>query len=486
MFRHRVPLLVGAVASIGRSRGARQGVGFAAILGFSLLAMFCLMFWRSTDLLFKTLDRTVVEQLELLSARPPDMLPFMIESRMHHGPEVVTRVGLFDKSGASLVGDIAALPAKLILNGRVQAIAAPQDASEQWRAAGKRLLDGRTLVVARDASEILMVRADLLRGAALGIVPAVLLSLAGGALVGFVTEQRLRRINAISQRIIEGELDQRLPERPGGDELDRLCRIVNSILVHLDAVIEALRSTGENIAHDLRTPLTSLRARLERSIEMAGLDTPVGRTIEQSLFGVDQALSIVTALLRISEIRHVRQTSAFEAFDVAEVVRDVADAFQPVAEEKRVALTYTANLIATTMGDRQLIIEALANLIDNAVKFTPEHGEVLVTLGGASDRPVVVIADNGPGVPPHARPEVFQRFYRLDQSRATPGSGLGLHLVSEIVRLHGFSISLDDNDPGCRIELRLWKDDGTLSGHGAVGTVQPHFEKMRPASGVAR
>jgi signal transduction histidine kinase len=171
---------------------------------------------------------------------------------------------------------------------------------------------------------------------------------------------------------------------------------------------------------------------------------------------------------------------------VAEVVRDVADAFQPVAEEKRVALTYTANLIATTLGDRQLIIEALANLIDNAVKFTPEHGEVLVTLGGASDRPVVVIADNGPGVPPHARPEVFQRFYRLDQSRATPGSGLGLHLVSEIVRLHGFSISLDDNDPGCRIELRLWKDDGTLSGHGAVGTVQPHFEKMRPASGVAR
>lgn len=455
MSQLRIP--AGTLTSVCRSRGVRQGIGFASVLAFSLLAMFCLMYWRSAALLFSALDRTVIEQLDLLSARPPDMLPFMIDSRMHRGPEIVTRVGLFDAAGASVVGDIAAIPTKLTLNGRVQAVAAPRDGTEQWRAAGKRLPDGRTLVVARDASEILMVRSDLLRGAALGIVPAVVLSLAGGALVGFVTEQRLRQINTISQRIIDGELDQRLPVRLDGDELDRLCCIVNAMLERLNAVIEALRSTGENIAHDLRTPLTSLRARLERSIAMAGQDTPVARTIEQSLQGVDQALSIVTALLRISELRLLERKSAFEAIDIVEMVQDVVETFQAVADEKQVSLRCTATGAVVLLGDRQLMMEVLANLVDNALKFAPVDGNVDIELLGSSDQPILIVADDGPGIPPHARAKVFERFYRLDESRSTPGSGLGLNLVNEIVRLHGFAIAINDNDPGCRIELRLWK-----------------------------
>lgn len=446
----------GRAGVVWRSRGLRWGAGFAAILGCSLLLMFGLMFWRSTALLFETLDRTVTEQLQLLAARPPDMLAFMIESRMNRGPEVVTRVGLFDSTGAKLVGDITEIPSALQLNGKVQAVLAPQNPTRHWRAAGRRLPDGRTLVVARNADEILEVRADLRRGAALGIIPAILLSLTGGALVGIATERRLRRLNVIAERIIDGGLQERLPEGAGRDELDRLCAIVNRMLARLDELFGALQATGDNIAHDLRTPLTSVRARLERSLDIAGPETALGLSLRQSIRNIDQALSTVTALLRISEIRHIRRASAFAAFDLAEVVRETAEAYQPVAEEKGVLLTCSIARAATTVGDRQLMVEALVNLIDNAVKFTPEGGTVRIVLDGSPDRPRITVADTGPGIPAEARTAVFKRFYRAETSRTTPGSGLGLSLVAEILKLHGFAAVLGTDNPGCRIEVRCW------------------------------
>lgn len=465
------------VAAVGRSRGLRWGAGFAAILGCSLLAMFGLMFWRSTVLLFETLDRSVMEQLELLSARPPDMLPFMIESRMHRSPEVLTRVGLFDQSGTRLVGDIAEIPAALVFGGPVQAVLAPLNPSRHWRAAAKRLPDGRALVVARNADEILAVRTELWHGAALGIVPAVLLSLGGGALVGIATERRLRRLNEVAERIIEGDLHQRLPESPRGDELDRLCGMVNRMLSRLDELVDALQATGENIAHDLRTPLTSLRARLERTLAAAGPNTQLGPSIEKSILSVDQALSIVTALLRISEIRHGRRLAAFERFDLAEVLCEVAEAYRPVAEDKGIVLTCSVNFGAMMTGDRQLIVEAVVNLVDNAVKFTHERGHVWVTLEGSPGHPRMMVADDGPGIPAAIRADVFRRFYRAETSRTTAGNGLGLSLVDAILRLHGFTVVLHDNDPGCRIEVRLWNRETEVAG---AAPLPDTFEPISP------
>ncbi len=228
---------------------------------------------RSTVLLFETLDRSVKEQLELLAAHPADLLSFMIQSRMNGGPGVVTRVGLFETGGAPIVGDVTRIPSTLKLDGRVQAVIAPENPAEHWRAAGRRLPNSRVLVVSRGADEVLEVRADLARGAVAGIIPAILLSLAGGALVGFATERRLQRLNVVAERIIAGDLQERLPEKFDGDELDRLCAIVNRILGRLEEMVGALRAAGDNIAHDLRTPLTSVRARLERLVAMAGPET---------------------------------------------------------------------------------------------------------------------------------------------------------------------------------------------------------------------
>lgn len=442
-----------------RSRGLRWGLAVAVMLGGSLMAMFGLMYWRSTALMLDTVDRSVVEQLELLSARPPDMLPFMIASRMNRHPAVVTLVGLFEPGGQPIVGDVALMPESIVLDGRVQAVTAPGLPSEHWRAAGRTLPNGRVLVVARSADEILEIRAGLLRNAIAGIVPAVLLCLGCGTLVGVATERRMRGFNAVAERIIAGDMRERLPERGAGDELDRLCTIVNRVLGQLERGVEALKGVGENIAHDLRTPLTVMRARLEHSQTLAGPDTPLGCSIGQSIEGVDQALSIVTALLRISEIQHVLREASFEAFDLARIVQETADSYQPVAEEKGVDLTISIANTSTIVGDRQLMIEALVNLVDNAVKFTPKAGQISLVLAGTPARPVITVSDTGPGIPITARSTVFQRFYRADASRTTHGNGLGLSLVAAVADLHRFSIRLGENNPGCRVELLCWDDD---------------------------
>ena len=448
--------------TVWRSRGLRWGAAFAALLGGSLLAMFGLMFWQSSFLLFDTLDRSVLEQMELLRARPPDMLPFMIRSRMNHQPAVVTQVGLFDAAGVPIVGDVTAIPAGLGLTGRVQPVLDPGAPLVHWHAVGRRLADRRILVVARAADEILQVRAELVRGAAVGILPAILLSLAGGALVGIATERRLRRINTVAERIIAGQFDERLPGRQGGDELDRLCTIVNRMLERFEGVVAALQGVGDNIAHDLRTPLTSARARLERSRRLAGPDSEIGRSVGQSIIGVDRALAIVDALLRVAEISHSRRESAFAPFDLGALLAETAESFRPVAEEKGIALSCPPPAGAVSLvADRALLVEAVVNLVDNAVKFTPRHGRVGIYLEGSAARPVIRVSDSGPGIAPADRKAVFTRFFRTDASRTMPGSGLGLSLVAEIARLHRFAMVLGDEAPGCRFELLCWPRDAT-------------------------
>ena len=450
-----------------RSRGLRWGGAFAAILGSSLLAMFALMFWRSSHLLFDTLDRSVTEQVELLAARPPDMLVFMISSRMNHRPAVVTQVGLFAQDGHVIVGDVAAIPQDLDLTGRVQAVLAPGDRSVHWRAAGRRLPDGRILVVARPADEIIKVRGDLIRGAAIGIVPAILLSLVGGGLVGIATERRLRRINMVAERVIAGELGERLPSPSGGDELDRLCAIVNRMLERFEDVATTLQGVGDNIAHDIRTPLTAVRARLERSLRMVGPNTAAGVSIAESITGIDRALSIVSALLRVAEIRNAQRGKAFAPFNLGAVLSETAETFRPLAEEKGLEFRCPPPGNATVVGDRDVLVEAVVNLVDNALKFTTPPGVVGLYLEGTAAQPIVRVSDTGPGIPTADREAVFQKFFRTDASRTAPGSGLGLSLVAEIVALHRFGITLGDEQPGCRFELLCWPGAG---GPGSVGS----------------
>ena len=302
---------------------------------------------QATGLLSVTIDRSVREQLSLLAGRPPDMLPFMITSRMNGGPYVVTRVGLFRPDRSALVGDLTEIPEGLTLDGRARA-ATSAVLHVPLRAAGRVLPDGRLLVAARDATDLVEIEGDLTHAAFYLAAPFALVTLVVGAIVGVVSERRLRRLSETAERIIAGDLSQRLPADPEGSELDRLCAIVNRILRRLEEGVAALRNAGENIAHDLRTPLTAVRARLERAAGHAGSDSQTGQLIELGIAGIDQSLSTITALLRIADMEHGRRTAEICRIDATRLLEDTAEIFGPVAEEAGLALT----LDLRTNGER--------------------------------------------------------------------------------------------------------------------------------------
>lgn len=445
-----------------RRTGVRWGIAAAGLLACGSTILFSAVFWLASAGMERTVDRSVIEQLELLSERPPSLLPFMISSRMRHQPRVITSVGLFDAGRHFLVGNIEAIPPALPLNESVQTMALPDEVNgAPHRVAGKVLRDGRVLVVARSLEDVLEVRRELVRAFGLGLLPAVALSLLAGVLVGLRAERRLVRLRASAARISAGDLQARLPVRPGGDELDQTAAIVNRMLDRLEELVEALRAAGENIAHDVRSPLTWVRARLERARQAPVTESRVRPLLDQAIEGIDQTLGIVTALLRIAEIEHVRRFAGFTVLDLAEIVRDTAETYQAVAEEKQVTLHCDVPGPVPLRGDRELLVEALVNLVDNAVKFTPPGGSVRVSLCGSVVQPIVRVADTGPGILPEERPLVLRRFFRSDRSRGSQGSGLGLSLVAAVARLHRFALSFDNAHPGCIAELHCWEAESS-------------------------
>ena len=453
-----------------RRTGFRWGLAAACLMGVVSTLLFGAVFWLADKAMLRTVDRSVLEQLALLSERPPDLLPFMIRSRMQHEPRVITSVGLFDPDRAFVVGNIEAIPAALPMDEAVHTLALSNADQEPHRVAGKRLRNGRILVVARSIQDLMEVRDDLLHAFVIGLVPTLLLSMLAGGLVGLRAQRRLEQMRASAERIIAGDLRERLPAHAGGDELDQTLQIVNRILDRLEELVAALRAAGENIAHDLRTPLTWVRARMERARNGPITEARVVPLLDQTIGGIDQTLAIITALLRIAEIEHVRRFAGFAQFDLAEIVREVGETYVPVAEDKQLVLHVHAAHAVPIRGDRDLLLEALLNLVDNAVKFTPPGGQVTLALAGTPQHPVLRVADTGPGIPAAERGLVLRRFYRADRSRSRSGTGLGLSLVAAVAKLHRFDLHLDDARPGCVVELCCW-DSSEQPPEGRTGKI---------------
>jgi len=449
--------------AIWRSRGLRRAAAVAAIASIVSAGLFALLSSEATQLLTESIDRSLTEQLSLLAARPPEMLPFMIASRAKGGPDVVTTVGLFTADRDFLIGALGVIPPDLALDGRAhEAVSA--ESGIAIRAAGKALEDGRLLVVARDASAIAEVRGDLASAGIRLALPFLAATLAAGLLIGLFAERRLRRINQIAEQIIEGDIARRLPARPNGDELDRLCAIFNRVLSRLEEGIDALRDAGENIAHDLRTPLTSVRAKLERGSRLSKDGSEIASLFEQAVAGIDHTLATVTALLRIADLEQGRRKGAFASCEVQPMLRDVVETFAPVAEERGLALEFNSDTQAKIHGDRDLLVEAFANLIDNALKFTPSGGRVCVEVTETPRGPIIAVMDTGPGIPVEMRQRVLDRFVKLDTSRHTIGHGLGLSLVKAICQLHDFNLKIEGEGGGASIAIECFRVAGLDGG----------------------
>jgi signal transduction histidine kinase len=264
----------------------------------------------------------------------------------------------------------------------------------------------------------------------------------------------MRRIDTIgrtTRAIMEGDLSARVPVRGSDDEIDQLVASLNEMLDRIQHLMEGLRQVTGDIAHDLRTPLGRLRQRLEDAREHATSTGEYAEATEAAIGEADTLLEIFSALLRIAQIEAGAQKSAFQEFDLSEMMRNLGEVYAPSAEDAQHKLEVAVDNGATLVGDRQLIAQMVSNLVENALNHTPAGCTVRLALSRSGTGFTIEVADNGPGIPVAERDKVFDRFYRLDRSRTTAGSGLGLALVRAIATLHGLSTTLEDAKPGLRV-----------------------------------
>ena len=313
---------------------------------------------------------------------------------------------------------------------------------------GITLPDGSFILVAQDASRLIDMQHAIESAFAVGAAVTLFLAIAGGMLLGSGFLRRIDTIGRTSRAIMAGDLSARIPVRGTNDEIDQLVAGLNAMLDRIQHLMEGLRQVSNDIAHDLRTPLGRLRQRLEDVREHATTTAEYAAAADASIAEADQLLETFSALLRIAQIEAGAQKSGFADVDLSEVARQVGDAYGPSAEDSQHRLDLSIEPGITIRGDRQLLAQMMSNLMENALAHTPSGSTVSLAL---IKGPQITVADNGPGIPAEERERVFDRFYRLDRSRTTTGSGLGLALVKAIASLHGLAIKLEDRKPGLAV-----------------------------------
>jgi len=264
----------------------------------------------------------------------------------------------------------------------------------------------------------------------------------------------MRRIEAIhqtSREIMDGDLSRRMPVAGSGDDFDRLAENLNRMLDRIESLMAVVQQISDNIAHDLRTPLTRLRTRLEQARN--GKADDMQAQIDEAITDAEELLATFHALLRIARIESGSSPVVYTTLDLFSLVRDVAELYEPVAAQKQQQLIIKEHGPVTAQGDRHLLFQALANLVENAIRHTPEGTLITLEASASDSGPQVQVTDNGPGIPVQLHEKVFQRFFRTDASRSTPGSGLGLSLVRAIADTHHARVELADNQPGMKVTV---------------------------------
>jgi signal transduction histidine kinase len=314
----------------------------------------------------------------------------------------------------------------------------------EMRAQRFPLPGGYRMLVGHDVQERQDVKNLMMRGLIAAVVLTLLMGLGGGFWMGRRILAQAGAISAVATQIMRGDLSQRLPVRKADDEINTLAREINNMLDKIEQLTLGMRTVLDSAAHDLRTPLNRLQATAEGAMNHLAPGSAERRVLERST---------LDALLRIALAE--TGTVAREPVDLSELVASMVELYAPVGEERGIALESAVAPGAHVLGSRQLLAQALANLLDNAIKFTPDGGHIRVLLRGSQTEPEVVVEDDGPGIPADKREIVLGRRVRLDEARKFPGSGLGLSLVAAVTKLHGARLVLDDAAPGLRVSLKF-------------------------------
>ena len=446
-----------------RTAAFRLALTYGGLFGISVLVLFGGLYWSTIALLDRQIEQTIEAEIRGLDEQYRGRgLGRVIQaiSERSGNPANRTIYLLTDPALRRLAGNLNAWPTNATGDGtwiKIDLRRLDSDDAQplEVRARTFTLRGGFRLIVGRDDSDIQAFRAVAVEALAWSLAATIGFGLIGGLVM---SRNLLRRVDAIaetSRDIVRGDLSRRMPVRGTGDEFDRLAESLNAMLDRIEELMIGLRAVTDSIAHDLRSPLTRLKSRIELVLREPPDATRQRRTLEETLAETDAVLATFTALLAIGRAESGSSHAEMAELDLATLAAEIAELYQPTAEEKGLRLEFQGSGPAPIRGHRQLLAQGLGNLLDNAIKYTPTGGRIEFAVVVEDLQRRVIVADSGPGVPAADRARVLDRFVRLDSSRSTPGSGLGLSLVAAVAKLHGARLVLDDNQPGLRVTLEF-------------------------------
>ena len=443
-----------------RSAGIRLALVYAVLFGLSALALIGYLWWASTGLLTRQVDDSIqgdiVALIERWNAGGVPALARTIADRLARRQQPDALYLLADPLLRPITGNVETWPPGVDRPGAIYELPVQRNdeagLARVWR---YDLPDGNHLLVGRDMRTRAALR-DLVSAALLWAALFVaLLGIVGAAAVRSLFRRLLLGVSDTAAAVEAGDLTRRVQLSSRDDEVDRLAALINAMLDRIGQLMEGVRAVSNNIAHDLRTPVTRARARLEDAASHAESVDELRAAMERAVADLDGITAVFEALLRIAEIEAGARRSAFARFDAAPLLAALAELYEPAAEERELALEAGVDGSLPVLGDAALIQQALANLLDNAVKFSPPGGHVRLWGRAQEGRVQLLVTDQGPGIPEADRDRAGERFFRGEAARQTPGFGLGLALARAVATLHGGALLLGDARPGLRASLDL-------------------------------
>ncbi len=443
------------VRTLFKTSAFQVALGYMALFAASSVALFAFIYWSTVGYLERQTNAVIQVEMDGLyeqyERRNLAGLAEIINERVGREDEARSAYLLADPIGRRVAGNVPYWPNELD-NRLGQWVDFVEQDGTPVRASAVAVGPGFRLLVGRDIRELKEIERVFRRASLYALTLTMGLSLVGGVLMARGARRRVAELNRTARQIMAGDLSRRVPVHGGGDEHDELATSINAMLDQIENLLAGMRHVGDSVAHDLRGPLTRLRNRLET---VAAAAQPRREDLAGCVEQVEHVLDTFNALLRIARVESGAHRSAFAAVDVSQIVADVCELYNAAADERHITLVHDSDEKVEVFGDRELLAQALTNLLDNAMKYTPPGGSVAVKLARDDDIARLSVADTGPGIPAADRERVLQRFTRLDQARSQPGNGLGLALVKAVTQQHHGRLQLADNEPGLVVTLEL-------------------------------
>ena len=446
------------LARLVRTATFRLAAGFAALFSVSIIAVSSIVYVAMTRYSDHQIDLSICSEMKAVrdsvaGEDPVDVAKAINDRVADIDPDYFYYV-LQDRTGHMLAGNLRPIaPAAGWSDIPLESTDSGTKETRNVRGLGVDLDDGLQLFIGRDTHDLDELQEGITRFFLAGAAATVILALAGGLVLSARFLRRVEAVNTATRHIMDGHLHERVPTKGKADEFDRLADNLNAMLDRIQQLMQGLHQVSSDIAHDLRTPLSHMRQRLELARLKAASAQDYDAAVDRAVTDIDGILGVFAALLRIAQIEAGARREGFAPVDLSGLFETIIDTYGPVADDVGHRLAGTVAPGLSIRGDRQLLTQMLANLVENTIRHTPAGTEITVSLMPGPAGPVGIVRDTGPGIPEAAREKVFQRFFRLDASRMTPGSGLGLSLVSAVAQLHDVRVTLSDNHPGLAVTL---------------------------------